>query len=238
MAMHIRGALVEYSGTVLGPLPNVVVFQFNPEQLTRNLNIPQRTTPAQATTRTQEPRQTSSPPSETFNLTAHFSVADELGEGGAFGALARTFGVGPQLAALEKMAYPPGGFVSGSSTASVDQVGDAVAAAISVATSSASQVVPRESLPKVLFIWGPSRVLPVEITSLSITEQKYDFLLNPVQAQIEIGLGVVSYPASRGVLPSDPIGVGALAYTQAIKDAQAVVNLTKIAELVPDIISF
>lgn len=238
MAMHIRGALVEYSDNFLGPLPNVVVFQFNPEQLTRNFTIAQRTPPATGTARTQEPRQTSSPPSETFTLTAHFSVADDLGEGGPFGVIARGFGVGPQLAALEKMTYPPGSFSSGGGVASVDAVGDAVASVAASGSNGANRAVPRESLPKVLFIWGPSRVLPVEITSLSFTEQKYDFLLNPMQVQVEIGLGVVSYPASGSLLPADPIGVGALKYTQAIKDAQAVVNLTNVAKMVPDIISF
>ena len=32
----LRGALVEYGTEVLGPLPNVVVFQFNPEQISRD----------------------------------------------------------------------------------------------------------------------------------------------------------------------------------------------------------
>lgn len=44
--MHIRGALVEYSDNFLGPLPNIVIFQFNPEQLTRNFTIAQRNAPA------------------------------------------------------------------------------------------------------------------------------------------------------------------------------------------------
>lgn len=238
--MHIRGALVEYSDNFLGPLPNIVIFQFNPEQLTRNFTIAQRNAPATSgsAARAQEPRQTSSPPSETFTLTAHFSAADDLGEGGAFGAIARVFGIGPQLAALEKMIFPPGSFAAGSVSVSVDAVGDAVSAAASTG-SGASQAVPREPLPKVLFIWGPGRVLPVEITSLSFTEQKYDFLLNPVQAQVDISMAVVSYPASgTSTLPPDPIGQGALKYTQALKDAQAVVNLANVIKVVPEIIPF
>ena len=123
-AIHMRGALVEYTGKVLGPLPNIVVFQFNPEQLSRTLNFVQRASAAsvQAGARASEPRQAAAPPNETFSLTAHFSVADELGAGGPRSALARLSGVGPRLAALERMAYPPGGLVSGESRASIDQV--------------------------------------------------------------------------------------------------------------------
>ena len=45
MAM-LRGALIQYSGGPIGPIPNVVIFQFNPESLSRTLHIPQRPTGA------------------------------------------------------------------------------------------------------------------------------------------------------------------------------------------------
>ena len=44
----LRGALVEYGSDLLGPLPNVVIFQFNPEPLTRNLKSRSGTTGATA----------------------------------------------------------------------------------------------------------------------------------------------------------------------------------------------
>ena len=34
----LKGALVHISEQFLGPVPNVIVFQYNPETLTRNLN--------------------------------------------------------------------------------------------------------------------------------------------------------------------------------------------------------
>ena len=37
----MRGALIEYSGQFLGPIPNIVIFQFNPETLSRTITIPQ-----------------------------------------------------------------------------------------------------------------------------------------------------------------------------------------------------
>ncbi len=47
--------------------------------------------------------------------------------------------------------------------------------------------------PMILFVWGPTRVLPVRLTSLSITEEAYDTLLNPIRAKVELSLTVLSY---------------------------------------------
>lgn len=42
----LRGALIEYGTDLIGPIPNVVIFQFNPESLSRSLQIPPRPTGA------------------------------------------------------------------------------------------------------------------------------------------------------------------------------------------------
>ncbi len=42
MAYLLQGALIEYGSDFLGPLPNVVLFQFNPETLTRTIQVPPR----------------------------------------------------------------------------------------------------------------------------------------------------------------------------------------------------
>ena len=36
----LRGALIEYGSGLIGPIPNVVIFQYNPESLSRSLQIP------------------------------------------------------------------------------------------------------------------------------------------------------------------------------------------------------
>ena len=66
-----------------------------------------------------------------------------------------------------------------------------------------------------------------------ITEQKYDPLLNPVQAEVRIGLEI-----PNAAPPGDAIGEGALTYTATVKDAQAILNLAKAVELAIDIIPF
>lgn len=231
MAFFMRGALVEYGSDVLGPIPNIVVFQFNPEQISRTLNLPRESAASQdpETARQTESGTTSAPPTESFSITAHFSAMDDLGDGGALSVIPRAFGIGPQLAALEKMAYTSAGLVSQAIGAAVDAIGDALGG-----DSDSSRATPREASPRILFIWGPSRVLPVELNSMSITEQQYDPLLNPVQAQVEIGLSVASIADDT----DDFIGKGALNYTNTLKEAQALLNLVKATELAIDVVTF
>lgn len=230
MSGMLRGALVEYGSNFLGPLPNVVVFQFNPEQLARTITIPQRAEAASSGSRTSERRQAEAPPLESFTVTAHFTAADDLGKGGAVAAIPRVFGIGPQIAALEKMVYPSN-ILGGLLGQAIDAIGDALGGGDNEAPE---RPVPREQLPRILLIWGLTRILPVTIKSMTITEQRYDFLLNPVQAQVEIGLEVISDLSSG----SDDIGEGALTYTQTVKEAQAALNLVKAVELAVDIIPF
>ena len=226
----LRGALIEYGANLLGPIPNVVVFQFNPEQLARSFTIP--ATPGASATgerRSVETGQTAAPPKESFTLTAHFSAADDLGKGGVTGAIPRAFGIAPQLAALEKMVIPPttpGGLIG----AAIDLVAGALSAS---ASAPATRTVPRERLPRILFIWGLTRVLPVRVQTLRITEQKFDFLLNPVQAQVELGLEVVNDAPAE-----DKVAAGALGYSNMVKDTQATLNLAKAVELVVEMIPF
>ena len=232
MGSFLRGALVEYGSDVLGPIPNVVVFQFNPEEISRTLNIPQAKPETAGNARLTEPHQAGAPPTETFSITAHFSAADDLGKGGAASVVARTFGIGPQLAALEKMVYTQAGIISGLIGAAVDAIGDAIG--LGGGAEAPERPIPREKKPRILFIWGPSRVLPVEIRSMSITERKFDSLLNPVQAEVQMNMAIASFPKES----DDTVGKGALTYTQTVKEAQVLLNLAKAVELTLDIIPF
>jgi hypothetical protein len=225
----MRGALIEYSGQFLGPIPNIVIFQFNPETLSRTITIPQTASAnnSAANRPKREVATTEAPAVESFTITAQFSAADDLGTGGAVSVVPRLFGVGPQIAALEKMVYPvttQGGLIG----AAIDAIGSALS---SSAGAAPTRPVPPQKVPRLLFIWGPSRVLPVRITSMSINEKQYDMLLNPTEAEVQIGLSVVSTPS-----PADAIAVGAWGYSQMIKDTQATLNLAKVIEFAVDLI--
>ena len=222
MPTPMLGALVEYGSDFLGPIPNVVIFQFNPETITRTLSIPPRA--VNATQR--ETSQAGEPAYERFTINASFSAADEHNTSNPVGIL---FGVGPQLAALEAMVYPvktPGGILG----AAVDAIGSLLGSS----GPSPTQPVPRVQTPRILFIWGTTRILPVIIESMTITEQIYDGNLNPIEAQVAIGLAVITPCDCCG----DTIGKGALAYTQMVSDTMATANLVNSAMLVSHLIPF
>lgn len=222
MPFLMRGAMIEYGSDFLGPLPNVVIFQFNPESLTRNIQIPPRPSGGAA----RETTQAGEPTIEKITLKAQFSAADGMGTGNV---LARTMGIGPRLAALEKMVNPASK-LSGLIGAAIDAIGDALGGG---GGDEPRQVIPRQKYPRILFIWGPFRVLPVVIESMSITELQYDFLLNPVRADVSIGLAVNAIDSCS----DDVVGKGALEYSNMAKDAQAMLNLAntidQVAELIP-----
>ncbi len=222
MATPMLGALVEYGTDFLGPIPNVVIFQFNPESIARTLVIPPRA--VDATQR--ETSQAGEPAYERFTVTATFSAADQRNSSNPIGI---AFGVGPQLAALQAMVYPvatPGGIIGA--------VVDAVGALLSPAGPAPTQPIPRQQTPRILFIWGLTRIVPVIIESLTITEQIYDGMLNPLEAQVAIGLAVIT-PSDCS---NDTIGQGALAYTKLAQDTMASINLANSAALVTHLIPF
>ena len=163
MAFLVRGALIEYGTDFLGPIPNVVIFQFNPESLSRTIQIPGDR--ASGNKESKESSQVGSFPIEKISLTAHFSAADQLNEDNK---LARMFGVGHQLAGLEKMVYPSGGLISSAIGSTIDAIADAIGGA---EDESPSTPIPRQKYPRILFIWGSTRILPVIIESMSITER-------------------------------------------------------------------
>ena len=217
----LRGALIEYASDFFGPLPNLVIFQFNPDTLTRNISIPQRPTGANS----RETSQAGEIPVERINLNAHFSAADQLDTGNI---IAKELGIGPQLAALEKMVYPSN-LIGGLLGEALDKIGDALG--FGGSDDVAKQPIPREKYPRILFIWGKTRILPVLIESMSITEQQYDSSLNPIQAEVALTLAIASNP-------EDKVGKGALKYSNIAKEAQAIVNLANTVELAIDLIPF
>lgn len=215
----LRGALIEYGDDLIGPIPNVVIFQFNPESLSRALQVPPRPTGATQRETTQAGEKTF----EKITFKAHFSAANMLDENKV---LARLFGVGPQLAALEKMVLPSAKLV-GLLGAAIDKIAHAAAPPAKVA-----QPIPRETYPRILFIWGPTRVLPVTIDSMTIAEQEYDFVLNPVRAEVDITLSVIAIDQCS----DDRLAKGALEYSTMAKEAMAVANLANTAEQIFELI--
>ncbi|MDM0004343.1 hypothetical protein QTI51_01795 [Variovorax sp. J22G73] len=217
----LRGALIEYGTDLIGPIPNVVIFQYNPESLSRVLQIPPRPTGATQRETTQAGEHTF----EKISFKAHFSAANLLADDKT---LARTFGIGPQLSALEKMVLPSSK-LAGLVGAAIDAIGSAISGG---GATPAAQPIPREKYPRILFIWGLTRVLPVTIDSMTIGELEYDAVLNPLRAEVDISLSVIAVDGCS----DDVLAKGALEFTTLAKEAQAIANLANTVDQVADLI--
>ena len=164
----LKGAIVGLDP--FNPLASVVVFQYNPDSMTRRLEP--RAVSAEGD-RGEAFRLTGAP-KETITLSVEIDATDQLEQANP---LATTVGIYPALAALEMLLYPKSAVVIANTVLSL--IGTV-------------EVIPVEA-PLTLFVWGPQRVLPVRLTSLSITEEAHDTLLNPIRAKVELSLTVLSY---------------------------------------------
>jgi hypothetical protein len=162
----LKGALVVFETAI--PVPtNLIVFQYNPDTMTRSFKpLGGAGDPSQGAGDTQH---VPLPPLEMFSMTVELDAADQLETANP---LARAVGLHPTLAALELLLYPP-------STQLI------LNKALSLLGSS---IVSPAEAPMVLLVWGAPRVIPVRVTSVGITEQFFDQILNPIRARVALGL--------------------------------------------------
>ena len=226
----MRGAFVEYG---LSFPPIIVPFQFNPVQLQRSRSLSFRApndvvvcaapADAEGAERRMEREadlrewhrgfddltelrdaQIVAIGEETVSFELLIDGSDDIGDGNV---LAASFGIGPRLAVLEQMTYPK----------SEGLLGAALGGLLGSKAGHIFTGTPKP--PLVLFIWGIQRVVPVNITGLSITETEFDNLLNPIRASVGVELSVIS--------GNDGFSL----YTTAMREVMATLNL---ANLVTD----
>jgi hypothetical protein len=229
----IKGALVEFMQTFLVPVPNVIVFQFNPETMTHTWTQPAPDPSGAKQGEQSNPLAVKGVPGESFSFNLALDATDLIASGSAVEAgLASASGVYTRLAALEMLQYPvpasPTAGLSGTVSASISTNGPSIGA--SPGTPSATTV-PKAVLPTVLFVWGAGRILPVRVTSLTITEKLYDVALNPTHAEAQLALQVLTPQELNAVTgPLAEIANVAYAYSQGLRQALAVANLANAAE--------
>jgi hypothetical protein len=194
----IKGALVGLDP--FNPLASVVVFQYNPDTMTRKLDA--RTTSGGDDPERSEVFRLWGAPKESITLSIEVDAADGLGGGDP---LATVAGVYPTLSALEMLLYPKSALVV--ANAVLAQIGNI-------------EIIPPEA-PMTLFVWGPQRVLPVRVQGLSITEEAYDPLLNPIRAKVDLTLQVLSYSD----LKITNLGYGLFLAHQIAKEVLATSNV-------------
>ncbi len=165
----LKGAIVGLDP--YNPLASIIVFQYNPESLTRTVKVP---TNAGDNAARGEAFYITIPPQETIRISVEIDAADQL-EAGQFPAT--SLGIHPALASLEMLLYPK----------SAKMIADEVLLGL-----GNLEIIPPEA-PLTLFVWGAKRALPVRITSLSITEEDFDANLNPIRAKVGFDLRVLNY---------------------------------------------
>ncbi|HKE93600.1 MAG TPA: hypothetical protein VKB34_04775 [Povalibacter sp.] len=173
------------------------MFQYNPDTLTRTLTA--QTTGG--TPNSGEALRLKGPPQESITVNIEIDAADQLERADA---LATSLGVHPTLASLEMLLYPKSALV----------IANEVLAAAGVI-----EVIPPEA-PLTLFIWGIKRVVPVRLTTFSITEEAFDTGLNPIRAKVSLGLRVLNYQDLG--LPS--VGGALFMAHQVIKEVMATIG--------------
>jgi hypothetical protein len=172
--MNVLGTLGLSKGAIVAvdpdnPLASIIVFQYSPLNVRRDLEP--RTSGGGART---EALRLEGAPEETIQMQVEIDATDQLETGDVD---TRLMGIYPQLSALEMLLYPKSKLVIQNANK---------------LRQGAMEIVPPEAPPTFL-VWGIPRVVPVRLTSFGITEQMYDSSLNPIRAEVSLGLRVLSY---------------------------------------------
>jgi hypothetical protein len=229
----MKGALISFMPTFIGSLPNVIVFQFNPESISHGWTAATRSALAAegSAKSSHDPLAADSVPGESFTLKLSLDANDAIADGDSnpvAAGLAIVSGVYPRLSAIEMLQFPNSAFQGASLLGSVSAAIDSAGLSTSVfgGGSASAATVPDSEVPMVLFVWGPQRIVPVRVSQLSINETLYDGLLNPTHAEVSLTLTVLT-PTELKSVPGimGKIGNVAYIYSQGLRQVQALANL-------------
>ncbi|MBD5788260.1 hypothetical protein IF650_19035 [Cellulosimicrobium terreum] len=155
----------------LSPLARVVIFQYNPQEVTRQLRP--RTPPAGGGASVDAQRIWGAP-TESISMTLELDATDGMESSDP---VATTTGVLPQLSALEMLLYPSAATVA---------INTGLLAAGTI------EVLPPQG-PLTVLVWGPGRVVPVTVSSVTVREQAFNPALAPVRASVDVTLDALTY---------------------------------------------
>jgi hypothetical protein len=164
----LKGGLVLLDPNTSAVL-RIIVLQYNPDTLSRSLQIQGVGESGDRS----EALRIKAPAVETIKLDAEIDATDQL-EGAD--STATQLGIHPQLAALETLAHPTSRQLQRNNQ---------------LVQTGSLEIIPMET-PLTIFVWSKSRIMPVRLTELSITEDAFDPALNPIRAKVSLGMRVLS----------------------------------------------
>ena len=191
-----KGAIIGID--LINPLASVIIFQYNPKSLTREVTAQTSgadSSPSEVMRLNGAPREKISIQELEIDATDQLEQSDPI---------AVSMGISPQLSALEMLLYPKSAVVIANTA---------------LLAAGTIELVPAEA-PFTLFIWGIKRVLPVRLSSFTITEEAYDPNLNPIQATVNLSMQVLNYSDFSITHP----GYSLFLAHQIVKEAMAVVG--------------
>ena len=166
----LKGGLVAYRLPDL--FPTVIVFQYNPDEVSRSLQMQSTSGSAGRG----EANRLNGPPQETLTFSVEIDAADQLEKPGENATTVEN-GLHPIIASIERLVYPSYPLVIANEALAI----------------AGSAFILNETAPLTLLVWGPRRVLPVQVQSLSIKEEAFDQKLNPIRAKVDLSLRVLTY---------------------------------------------
>ena len=222
-----KGALIELTEPFLGPVPNIIPFQYNPETLTRTITPWQPLGSDEESAESGGGNSLSQPydPGETIDLTLELDATDDL-EQPDQNPVAVVSGVADRIAALEKLLYPS------SATAGLGALAEAVSGLFG------GDVVPRRQTPVLLFVWGPGRIVPVRLTTFRVEEQAFLPTLYPIRARVVIKLRVLTDANFTGDSTAEKIARTAYRYTRTQRELLARAGLAANPDAILGILPF
>jgi Contractile injection system tube protein len=168
----IKGGLVVLDPAT-GVVKRTIALQYNPDTITRSYSV--QGVGGDGGGERAQPFRLKGPAIESIKVDALIDATDALEQPDQNANTVR-FGVAPHLAVLEALVNP--------TTTELETLA-------SLSKSGTLEILPPEA-PLVLFVWSVNRVVPVRVTDLSITEEAFDPLLNPIRAKVSLGLRVMS----------------------------------------------
>lgn len=199
-----KGAIIGVD--IANPLASVIIFQYNPQQLTRTLTP--RVAKGNGSDKSEAFR-LDGPPAENISLDIKIDAVDQLEQDES---VARKLGIYPQLSALEMLLYPKAASVIQNKI---------------LAELGTIEIVPNLA-PMTLFVWGIKRILPVAIQSFSISEEIHDVNLNPIKAEVKLGLRVLTYDDLNKAHPGFYLSFSHQILKEAMATLSSVNNLANI----------
>lgn len=239
----LKGAIIQFSSQLLLPIPNIIVFQYNPDSMTRTISSSEAAAEkskagkgdcSKGDTKDVNPLSQPVDPSESLTLKLELDAADALEEPETH-PVAVVSGVADRIAAIEMLLYPP---------ADADSSGllGSLLGSLAGGSGGSVDVVPRTTVPVVLFFWGPGRIVPVRITSFSVEETAYSPTLYPIRATVTLGLTILDATAFGKPDGKDSAAVklarSCYSYTRAQKQALATASFANSVESIMGMLPF